>query len=331
LKKHPEVERSRAAVADGVKAFDLITSRISRNRNPLAVYFPYSDWIIERWPNYFLPALDAFRVLGVPVDVLPYAPPLEESVYPYYPFHMNKDVLSRLLKEPTVLVLPNVSGFQQTDSDLIKSFVEQGGVIVAFGPQIPMGRSYERRELFGVEEGKGSPTHTAVIVRDPIGDRVKGGKRFALSQLQLPTWTTTHGRVIATFEDGSPAVVANKYERGTILTVLPDVSTAAQTMPELVRDVLDHAVNLRGISPIVDVVGSKENTDITVARTAVGFRVAVVNYEPREIDLLLTPIGSGKRDFEWIDLDTGKKVGIEQSLKVKIPGNGFRALEFRGN
>ncbi|HEY8225467.1 MAG TPA: hypothetical protein VIG25_09335, partial [Pyrinomonadaceae bacterium] len=30
-----------------------------------------------------------------------------------YPFHMNRDVLSRLLKERTVLVLPNISGFQQ--------------------------------------------------------------------------------------------------------------------------------------------------------------------------------------------------------------------------
>ncbi|MGH9880047.1 MAG: DUF4434 domain-containing protein, partial [Pyrinomonadaceae bacterium] len=159
-KKQPEVERSREAVADGVKAFDLITSRISRDRNPLVVYFPYSDWIIERWPNYFLPALDAFRVLGVAVDILPYAPPLEESVYPYYPFHMNKDVLARLLKERTVLVLPNVSGFQQTDSDLVKALVAQGGVIVAFGPQIPMGRSYEREELFGGGESQETSTHT---------------------------------------------------------------------------------------------------------------------------------------------------------------------------
>ena len=330
LKKHPAVERSRAAVADGVKAFDLITSQISRNRNPLAVYFPYSDWIIERWPNYFLPALDAFRVLGVPVDLLPYAPPLEESVYPYYPFHMNKDVLSRQLKEPTVLVLPNVSGFQQTDSDLIKSYVEQGGVIVAFGPQIPMGRSYERRELFGVEESQGNATHTAVIVRDPIGDRVKGGKRFALSRLQLPTWTTTHARNIATFEDGSPAIVANKYGRGTILTVLPDVSTAVQNMPELVRDVLDYAVTLRGSALLVDVVGTNENSDIAVARTTEGFRVTVVNYNSFEIDVVLNPTGlPAKGDLEWIDLLTNKKVGSDQFLKVKIPGNGFRAVEFR--
>ena len=152
-----------------MKAFNLITSRVSNERNPLTVYFPYSDWIIERWPNYFLPALDAFRSLGIPVDVLPYAPALEESVYPYYPFHMNKDVLARLLEEKSVLILPNVSGFQQTDSDLIKSFIEQGGVVVAFGPQLPMGRSYERRELFGVEETEGMRRHTSVMVKEALG------------------------------------------------------------------------------------------------------------------------------------------------------------------
>jgi hypothetical protein len=157
-----QVRRSRTAVLDGIKAFELITAKVSQENNSLSVYFPYSDWIIERWSNYFLPALDAFRVLGVPVDVLPYAPPLAESVYPYYPFHLNNDVLSRLLTERTVLVLPNVSGFQQTDSDLIKAFVEQGGVIIAFGPQVPMGRSYERSELFGVDE---VPVAHSAIVR----------------------------------------------------------------------------------------------------------------------------------------------------------------------
>ncbi|MDQ3688090.1 MAG: DUF4434 domain-containing protein, partial [Acidobacteriota bacterium] len=124
LDEFSQIRRSRAAVADGLEAFDLITSTVSREPNPLAFYFPYSDWIIERWPNYFLPALDAFRALGIPVDLLPYAPPLEESYYPYYPIHMNEDVLKRLLKERTTLVLPNVSGFQQTDSDLVKAFVE---------------------------------------------------------------------------------------------------------------------------------------------------------------------------------------------------------------
>ncbi len=329
LKKQPGVEWSRTAVADGIKAFDLISSRISYARNPLVVYFPYSDWVLERWPNYFLPALDAFRVLGVPVDVLPYAPPLEESVYPYYPFHLNKDVLARLLRERTVLVLPNVSGFQQTDSDLLKIFIEQGGVVIAFGPQIPMGRSYERDQLFGGDEGAGISTHVELVVRDAIGDRVKTGERFALGQLQLPSWIAKGARTVASFADGSAAITINKHGLGTVITVLPDASTAAQKMPELMRDLLDYSVSLRGGKPVVDIVGSSENSDVAVAMTPTGFRVVVINYNPGEIEVALQPARSDGAS-QWVDLVNNLEMGSARLLKVKIPSGGFRALEFRG-
>jgi Domain of unknown function (DUF4434) len=330
LKKLAEAKCSRAAVSEGMKAFNLITSRVSNQRNHLTVYFPYSDWIIERWSNYFLPALDAFRVLGVPVDVLPYAPPVEESVYPYYPFHMNQDVLDRLLKEDTVLILPNVSGFQQTDSDLIKAFVEQGGVIVAFGRQIPMGRSYERAELFGGDEGKGTATHTEVIVREAIGKRAQNGRRFPLTWLQLPTWTLKGAHVISTFENGSPSITTQKYGRGTIVTILPDAWTAAQYMPELTRDVLEYAGTLRGNLTLVDIVGTNENTDMVVASTRTGFRVAVVNYNSAELEIMLKPLTLAKKsESEWIELVTNNKIGNGPFLKVGLPGNGFRAFEYR--
>ena len=329
FKKQPGVERSRAAVVDGVKAFDLIASNISHVRNTLSVYFPYSDWIIERWPNYFLPALDAFRALGVAVDVLPYAPPLEESVYPYYPFHMNKDVLARLLKERTVLVLPNVSGFQQTDSDLIKTFIEEGGVVVAFGQQIPMGRSYERKEIFGVDEGRGTSTHRDLIVRNAIGKRAKTGSHFALGELRLPSWTANGARTIAAFENGTPAITVNKLGRGTVITVLPDAATAAQKMPELVRDLMDYAVSLRGGTAVVDILGLNENSDIAVAQTSTGFRVAVINYNAGEIDVTLQSKAS-ETTSEWLDLVGNNRVGSSHSLRLKVPAGGFRALEFRG-
>jgi hypothetical protein len=329
LKKEPRVERSRAAVADGVKAFKLIATQISHVRNPLALYFPYSDWIVERWPNYFLPALDAFRVLGIPVDVLPYAPPLEESVYPYYPFHMNKAVLARLLNEGTVLVLPNISGFQQTDSDLIKDFVEQGGVIVAFGPQIPMGRSYERRELFGGDENNETSSHREVIIRDAIGQRAKSGRRFVLDHLQLPSWSTNGARTIAAFEDGTPAVTVNRFGRGTAITILPGASIAAQQMPELVRDLLDYAVSLRGGIGVVDVLGMNENADLAVAQTPTGFRVAVINYNAKELDVTLEP-RPAKGSFEWLDLVENNRVGSSHRLSLKVPAGRFRAVEFRG-
>lgn len=333
LKKYAQVGRSRQAVVDGLKAFDLIASQISRAPNSLAVYFPYSDWIIERWPNYFLPALDAFRVLGIPIDVLPYAPPLEESVYPYYPFHMNKDVLARLLKERTILVLPNVSGFQQTDSDLIKAFVEQGGVIIAFGPQMPMGRSYERRELFGGDETGELRTHTVVVVKDAVGDRVKTGSRFALSGIRLPAWTTNNARVIATFEDGTAAITVNKYGKGMVVAVLPDAWTAAQASPELVRDTIEYAMSSAGAAPLVDIVGTNEKTELAVGRTPEGFRLAVINHNSGEMEVLLKPLQSpAGQAFEWLDLVARNRLATsaaDGSLKVKVPGDGFRAIEFR--
>ncbi len=333
LKKYDEVKHSRAAVADGLKAFSLIASRVSRQRNPLTVYFPYSDWIIERWSNYFLPALDAFRVLGTPVDVLPYAPPLDESVYPYYPFHMNQDVLARLLKEPTVLILPNVSGFQQTDSDLIKAFVEQGGAVVAFGPQIPMGRSYERRELFGVDEAGGAPEHTAVVVKEALGQRAKPGSRFALTKNQLSAWTITQGRVIATFEDNSAAIVANKFGKGTVVSVFSDALTAVRQFPELIRDVLDYALLASGAGSVVDIVGANENMDVAVGTSAAGFTVALVNHGSTSTEVILRPAKAPASGVGgWVDLVAGNKFATaapDRALKLSIPGNGFRALEFR--
>jgi hypothetical protein len=333
LKRFAEIKRSRAAVADGLKAFNLITSSVSRQRNPLTVYFPYSDWIIERWPNYFLPALDAFRVLGNPVDLLPYAPPLEESVYPYYPFHMNRDVLARLLKEPTVLVLPNVSGFQQTDSDLIKGFVEQGGVVVAFGPQIPMGRSYERRNLFGAEEAGGMSKRTAVVVKEAVGERVTPGSRFALTKTQLPDWSINKARVIATFEDNSAAIIANRFGKGIVVSFFPDAWTAARDFPNLVRDVVDYALRSAGAESLVDLVGANENVDIAVGKTAGGFSVAIVNHDSSKLDVTVRPTKSqAGRVGSWVDLTTGNKiqtVGLDRSVKLTIQGSGFRALEFR--
>ena len=332
LKKFDEVKRSRAAVAEGVKAFNLITSTASHDRNPLTVYFPYSDWIIERWPNYFLPALDAFRVLGIPVDILPYAPPLEESAYPYYPFHMNNDVLARLVKERAVLIMPNVSGFQQTDSDLMKSFVEQGGVIIAFGPQIPMGRSYERKELFGVDEAGGLKKHTRVVVREPVGERARSGKSFTLKESELPAWSISKASVIATFEDDSAAIVVNRFGKGIVVSVFSDAWTTARDFPDLVRDVIDYALSSTGAMSLVDIVGANENMDMAVSKTTGGFSVALVNHNLSKLEVMVRPTFQAGRVGAWVDLVSSNKIETalsDGSLRVTIPGSDFRALEFR--
>ncbi len=328
-KRFPTVERSHAAVSDGVKAFMLISAKVSHTANALAVYFPYSDWIIERWPNYFLPALDAFRQLGVAVDVLPYAPPLEESVYPYYPFHHNENVLRRLLAEKTVLVLPNVSGFQQTDSDLIKPFIEAGGVVVAFGPEVPMGRSYERSEIFGIDETTARGAHRAVVVQNAIGTRAKIGTRFVADTGESTVWQLKGGRLIARFEDGSPAVTVNRYGKGAAIVVVPDAQSAVRNMGQLVRDVLEYAGSLRNQPALVDVVGANEKSDIAIASTANGFRVALINHGAMPMTVLLKPVN--RMAGKWLDLANDKPIGSSQTLKVTIPARAFRVVVFQGN
>lgn len=330
VKQRRLVLQSRKAVVDGLAAFNLITSRISRHPNPLALYFPYSDWVIERWTNSFLPALDAFRVMGIPVDVLPYAPPLAESLLPYYPIHMNPKVLARLLTERTVLVLPDVSGFQQTDSDLIRAFIEQGGSVVAFGPQIPMGRSYERKELFGGEPLE-IKSHSALILKEAVGTRVNAGTRITLPSLRSPSWRITAGKAIAQFEDGSAAVSVNSYGKGKTLTILPDATSAAQYFPDLVRDVVDSALANTGNERVVDLIGTDTRMDVATQKLGDGFAFSIVNHNSVDKEVNVRALQSNSQSSAtWIDLVTGARISeSDRDSVVRIPAGGFRAVEFR--
>jgi len=332
IKKFPELEQSRKAVIDGMKAFDLIHDKISKNPNNLTFYFPHSDWVIERWSNCFLPALDAFRTLGISVDILPYVPCLSEN-YPYWPNHANNSVMPRLLKDKKVIILPDISGFKRTDSDWIEKFVKEGGAVIAFGQQIPMARasSYERKELFGVEEGE-PKNHSTLIVKKTIGKRVSEGKQYPLPHFSLPLWKTENTKVVATFEDGSPAIVVNKYGNGTVATFLMDATTAAEQFPGLVRDVIDYTMATCDISLLVDILGANENVNIAVAKTESGFRVAVVNLNPQAMEITLNALNVSKNsNCEWYDLISEKSIKNSKdntSLKLQIPETDYICVEF---
>ena len=331
--KYPEIQQSYQAVLDGMKAFDLIWDDISKTPNKLTFYFPHSDWVIERWTQSFIPALDAFRILGIPVDILPYSPPLSED-YPYWPNTPNEDVLPRLLKDQKILILPDISGFKRTDSDWIRDFVEQGGSVIAFGPQIPMARasSYERKELFGLEEGE-PKIHSSIVVTESPGSRVSSGDKFAIPDISLPLWISTGAKVLAEFEDGSPAVLINKYGKGIIATVVLDAKTSAQQFPELIRDVIDAAMATCNETRVVDVIGTNENVDIATVKTDNGFRVAVINNNSHELEITLDPLHVPKGSaFQWNDLISGKKhktQANDHSLKLQISGNDFICFEFQ--
>jgi hypothetical protein len=332
IMKYKEIARSKQAVEDGLAAFKVIWDNASNSPNTVQFYLPYSDWAVERYQESFLPAFDGFRVLGIPASFLPYTPPMKESVYPFYPYHKNEEVLVRLVRDGNVLVLPDISGFHSTDSDFIKAFVGQGGTVVAFGPKIPMGNTYDRDKLFG-----GTPfgvkLRRKLTVREALGRRTRVGQSFGLDGRAYPAWTAAAGtmaKVVATFDDGSAAVLINRFGKGYVLTVTMDALSAAKLCPDLIRDVMTEAFRASGHLPLVDVTGLNENTDMAVKRTAHGLTIALINYNDSPLTLTLKPAAGGPGI--WTDLASRKavQVGFEEgALRQSIPGGQFLCLEFR--
>ena len=255
-KPSKDIARAREAVVDGLAAYNLIWAKIARGPNPVAFYYPWEDWVIERFVNSYVPAFDAFRRLGVAADFVPFSPTAKESLYPFYPYAPNEDALARLLEKRIAIVLPDVSGFQATDSRFVQAFLERGGAVLAFGPQLPMGNTYDRDKLLGAAEGTEVP-RKAITARNPAGIRVKGGARIGLGGDQAwagwkPTGKT---KVVAEFEDGSAAVFMNRVGKGIVASFAMDAATAARDLPNVVRDVLDAAMAVTGGQRAVDILG----------------------------------------------------------------------------
>jgi hypothetical protein len=324
-RRNPRVKRSRQAVADALDLFARVQRAIGGHLNPLAVYFPYSDWIVERWTTSILPGLDGFRHAGIPVDIVPYAPPADEAEYPYFPFHMNPSVLERLLSTRRVLVLPDVSGFQQTDSDLIDAFVKRGGVVVAFGPQID-GPHFRRDRLFGGRETGSTRRrgYGAERVR-----RAAAGSSCTLPASAGSAWTATTGRVLATFDDGSPAVLANDYGSGLAMAILPSATDLAAGCAALMRDVLEHALRHVRSPVLADVTGLSETSDVAISPTAAGLSVAIVNHGASARRVEIRPL---EHKGSWFDAVSGRplKPAPDGRLPVDVPAGGIRLVELRG-
>ncbi len=327
-----EIARPRQAVIDGLKAFEVISKNTAREPSRFAFYYPYEDWIVERWADSYVPALDAFRVLGVPADFLPFAPAAKESFYPFYPYHFNEAAVTRLLATKTALILPDVSGFQKTDSDFIRAFIEQGGAVVAFGPRLPMGNSYDRDKLLGAAEGARA-VRTTVVSAGEAGRRVPAGKRFELrGGLPFSGWKASGARIAASFEDGSAAVFINRVGKGVIASVALDAATAARDIPDLVRDVLDAILTVTGTSRAADILGTTENVDLASTGAPGGCRVAVVNHGSSPLDIVIVPLPKTSNGGTWTDLVSGARKPARPSdggLAISIPGLGYACWEYR--
>ncbi|MBG0860142.1 MAG: DUF4434 domain-containing protein, partial [Bacteroidales bacterium] len=293
-KKLPaETASAASAVIDGLQAYYLISNEIAGQSSHLALYVPYNDWCIERWTSCFLPAADAMRNLGISTEIIPFIPGEGEDILPYYPLRINKAQLQYLLDNKYVLILPDISGMQETDSELIETFVRMGGVVIAFGPRIPYGDRFNREALWGAEEispiQNNSMFSKIKTIKSP-GERTKTGATTGFSPLISTSWNPSPDKRIADFADGSCAVFFNNYHKGRTYTISLSMKDASVIIPDLVRDILDDALDTYGISRPFDIYGIHDNMDVAMSGKEGKYSVMAANYNNVPVELRIKPL-----------------------------------------
>jgi len=333
-KKIHEAKKSEAGVKDGLKAYELISKLVAKESSHIALYIPYNDWWSDRWTDCYLPGLDGFRCLGVATDIIPFIPPKGEEILPYYPMSLNGEQLEYLLAKDFVLVLPDISGMQDTDSILLKEFIDRGGAAILFGPHIPYGDRFKRDELCGGQENAAA-RHCQIEVKEAIHVRVREGMKFDFESDDFPSWSPTTGRKVASFEDGSTAVLINNFGKGSVITIPVNIKDLVRIAPELLRDILDYALAQRGVKRVFDIFGANEDMDFAMSFSDGEYNLAIVNNGEKTVEVKICPLNlASDKSYRLVDLRTGEFITAKKGkdfaeVMMSIKRRDFLALSLR--
>jgi hypothetical protein len=332
-KKTPDVQKCAAAVEQALKVYPWIAREAANEPSGIGIYIPYSDWWADRWTESIVPALDGFRKLGAAVEIVPFIPPQGEEILPYYPFHLNEEQLEYLLSQKSVLVLPDIAGMQDTDSLLLKTFIERGGAAVLFGPRIPFGDQFNREDMVGGKEEKAAK-HWRIEVKEPMFARARQGKTFDFAAVTSPSWTPATAKRAAAFEDGSTAVLINEFGKGLVITIPVSLPDSVEIMPDLIRDILDLALSRVGRTRPFDIEGGKEDMDFALSSAGGEYRLAAVNYGQKPTDLVIYPLNlAPAQSYILTDLQSGEttvRLGKDfYQIRMTVRSGDFIALKIK--
>ncbi len=305
-KTNPAALETGAAVEKGLRYYRAVARDASAWPGGPALYIPYSDWWTDYWSASVVPALDALRTIGIAADIVPYIPPRGEEVLPFYPYGRNDDQLAAWLERKTTIVLADVAGMQDTDSGLLKAFVEKGGTALLFGPSIPHGDLFVRDALVGGTEGP-ALGRLRLSVREALGKQADAGRAFALGGAKAASWTPTAARAAAVYGDGGGAVLVNAFGKGLVVTSALSLKDMAGRAPGLLLDILDFALERSSRPRPFDWEGATVAMDVAQGALPGGGFLAAANPGPGPVGLLFRPrfLEPG-RTYEWIDRVTGE-------------------------
>jgi hypothetical protein len=202
-------------------------------------------------------------------------------------------------------------------------------LLLLFGPQLPMGRTYDRLALIGAQELPAAQRR-ALVIDEAVGRAPVGVARLPL-QGTWPAWRPTSARVLARFDGGGAAVFEQRYGRGVVLTVAIDAQSAARQARDLVLEIIERALRSAGTSLPILVEGTTIVADLSSSRSDLGTTAAIVNHGDAPLDVVVRP---GGRDASggstWRDLVSQQQLGTTHGaagLPLRIPAGGFRAVK----
>ena len=123
-------------------------------------------------------------------------------------------------------------------------------------------------------------------------------------------------------------MLANSYGDGVAIAVLPSVAALAHGCPDLLRDVVDHALRHSGRPVGADVIGLTEASDVAIVPTPAGLTVAIVNHEdaPRDVTIRAAEItGSWEDAVDRRPLESTS----DGELRLSVAARGMRLVELR--
>jgi hypothetical protein len=224
---------------------------------------------------------------------------------------------------------------QETDSEMLEAFVRAGGVVIAFGPRIPYGDRFDRTKLWGAEEitpiQAKSKFDRLSVVRSP-GPRTRRSDIFRFGPTVSTSWHPSINNRIANFGNGSAAIFTNRYHRGKTYVVTFSVGDAVEIFPELVRDLLDEALQTYDVKRPFDVYGMKDNMDVAMSSRDGSCFIMLANYGSDPISLKIKPLVlDQKSEYTVTDMKSRKIVSeraatSSSSIDVRIEGNNYLAV-----
>jgi hypothetical protein len=224
---------------------------------------------------------------------------------------------------------------QETDSEMLEAFVRTGGVVIAFGPRIPYGDRFDRTRLWGAEEitpiQARSKFGQLSVVRSP-GPRTKRGDVFRFGLIVSTSWHPSTSDRIANFVDGSAAIFANRCHRGKTYVVTFSVGDAVEIFPELLRDLLDEALQTYDVKRPFDVYGMKDNMDVAMGGRDGSCFIMLANYGSDPISLKIKPLVLDQMSSYTVTDMKSRKIISERAgnssspIDAQIEGSNYLAI-----